>query len=140
MYKRRKKRLALKCIKWDQHSWLTSQLLKNSFPSNIYWLTVWKKEWSFAQALLFVRITWIVFITLNTQKVNEVAQSCLTLCNPMDCSLPGSSIHGIFQARMLEWVAISFSKKWKLLSPVQLFVTPWAIQSLEFSRPEYWSG
>ena len=39
-----------------------------------------------------------------------VAQSCLTLCNPMDCSLPGSSVHGIFQARILEWVAISFSR------------------------------
>ena len=37
------------------------------------------------------------------------AQSCLTLCNPMDCSLPGSSICGIFQARILEWVAISYS-------------------------------
>ena len=36
-------------------------------------------------------------------------QSCLTLCEPMDCSPPGSSIHGIFQARILEWVAISFS-------------------------------
>ena len=41
---------------------------------------------------------------------NEVAQSCLTLCDPLDCSLPGSSIHGIFQARILEWVAISFSR------------------------------
>ena len=40
---------------------------------------------------------------------SEVAQSCPTLCNPMDCSLPGSSVHGIFQARVLEWVAISFS-------------------------------
>ena len=40
---------------------------------------------------------------------SEVAQLCLTLCNPMDYSLPGSSIHGIFQARVLEWVAISFS-------------------------------
>ena len=39
-----------------------------------------------------------------------VAQSCLTLCNPMDCSLPGSSVHGIFQARILEWVAIPFSR------------------------------
>ena len=36
-------------------------------------------------------------------------QSCLTLCNPMDCNPPGSSVHGIFQARILEWVAISFS-------------------------------
>ena len=37
-------------------------------------------------------------------------QSCLTLTDPIDCSLPGSSIHGIFQARVLEWVAISFSR------------------------------
>ena len=41
----------------------------------------------------------------------EVAQSCLTLCKPMDCSLPGSTIHEIFQARILEWVAISFSRR-----------------------------
>jgi len=40
---------------------------------------------------------------------SEVAQSCPTLSDPMDCSLPGSSIHGIFQARVLEWVAIAFS-------------------------------
>ena len=40
----------------------------------------------------------------------EVAQSCLTLCNPIDCSLPGSSVHGILQARIMEWVAISFSR------------------------------
>ena len=40
---------------------------------------------------------------------SEVAQSCLTLCDPMDCSLPGSSVHGIFQARVLEWGAIAFS-------------------------------
>ena len=39
----------------------------------------------------------------------EVAQSCPTLCDTTDCNLPGSSIHGIFQARVLEWVAISFS-------------------------------
>ena len=41
---------------------------------------------------------------------SEVAQSCPTLCDPMDCSLPGSSVHGIFQARVLEWIAISFSR------------------------------
>ena len=41
---------------------------------------------------------------------SEVAQSCPTLWDPMHCSLPGSSIHGIFKARILEWVAISFSK------------------------------
>ena len=41
--------------------------------------------------------------------MNEVAQSCPTFCDPMDCSLPGSSIHGIFQARVLECGAIAFS-------------------------------
>ena len=41
---------------------------------------------------------------------SEVAQSCLTLCDPIDCSLSGSSVHGIFQARVLEWIAISFSR------------------------------
>ena len=41
---------------------------------------------------------------------SEVAQSCLTLCDPTDCSLPGSSVSGIFQTRVLEWVAISFSR------------------------------
>ena len=46
----------------------------------------------------------------NQQSESEVPQSCLTLCNPVDSSPPGSSIHGIFQARMLEWVAISFSR------------------------------
>ena len=44
------------------------------------------------------------------RKESEVAQSCPTLCNPVDCSLPGSSVHGILQARILEWVAISFSR------------------------------
>ena len=50
--------------------------------------------------------------TLHTSKLlseSEVAQSCLTLCDPVDCSSPGSSVHGVLQARKLEWVAISFS-------------------------------
>ena len=46
----------------------------------------------------------------NERSESEVAQSCLTLCNPMDCSLPGSSVHRIFKARILEWVAISSSR------------------------------
>ena len=41
----------------------------------------------------------------------NLVQSCLTLCDPMDCSLPGSSVHGSFQARVLEWGAIAFSKE-----------------------------
>ena len=52
-------------------------------------------------------------VTFHDRKVkseSEVAQLCPTLCDPMDCSLPGSSIHRIFQAKVLEWVAISFSR------------------------------
>ena len=41
---------------------------------------------------------------------SEVAQLCPTLCDPMDCSLPGSFVHGLFQAKVQEWVAISFSR------------------------------
>ena len=84
--------------------------------------------------------------TYNTWKwkwSHLVAQSCLTLCNPMDYSLPGSSVHGIFQAIVLEWIAISFSRgssqprdrtrasrivqfsSVQSLSHVWFFATPW---------------
>ena len=78
-------------------------------------------------------------------------QSCLTLCDPIDGSPPGSPVPGILQARTLEWVAISFSNvrkgkaKVKSLSRVQLWATPWtaahqAPPSMGFSRQEDWSG
>ena len=47
---------------------------------------------------------------MKVKSESEVAQSCPTLSDPMDCGLPGSSVHGIFQARVLEWGAIAFSK------------------------------
>ena len=47
---------------------------------------------------------------MKVKSESEVAQSCSTLSDPMDCSLPGSSAHGIFQARVLEWGAIAFSR------------------------------
>ena len=47
---------------------------------------------------------------MKVKSESEVAQSCPTLSDPMDCSLPGSSVHGIFQARILEWGAIAFSR------------------------------
>ena len=49
-------------------------------------------------------------VVKESESESEVAQSCLTLCDPTDCSLPGSSLHGILQARVLEWVALSFSR------------------------------
>ena len=92
------------------------------------------------------------------EKVNWVAaaaakslQSCPTLCDLIDGSPPGSPVHGILQARTLEWVAISFSNAWKWkvkvksFSRAQLLVTPWtaayqASPPMGFSRQEYWSG
>ena len=50
------------------------------------------------------------YLPVYTHRRSKVAQLCEILCDPMDCSLPGSSVHGIFQARVLEWVAISFSR------------------------------
>ena len=49
-------------------------------------------------------------VTYKCESESDVAQSCPTLCDPMDCNLPGFSIHGIFQARVLECIAISFSR------------------------------
>ena len=51
---------------------------------------------------------WTIALISHASKIrqSQIAQSCLTLCNPMDCSLPGSSVHRIFKARILEWVAI----------------------------------
>ena len=51
---------------------------------------------------------------MKVKRKSEVAQSCLTLSDPMDHSLPGSSVHGIFQTRVLEWAAIAFSKPFEL--------------------------
>ena len=78
-------------------------------------------------------------------------QSCLTLCDPIDGSPPGSPVPGILQARTLEWVAIAFSNAWKWkvkvksLSRIRPSAIPWtaafqAPLSMGFSRQEYWSG
>ena len=57
---------------------------------------------------------------IKVKSESEVTQSCLTLSNPMDCSPPGPSVHGIFQARVLEWVAIAFSPLCEQVSSKQL--------------------
>ena len=78
-------------------------------------------------------------------------QSCPILCDPIDSSPPGSPVPGILQARVLEWVAISFSNAWKWkvkvksLSCVRLLAIPWTVAyqaplSMGLSRQEYWSG
>ena len=103
---------------------------------------------------------------MKVKSESEVAQLCRTLSDPMDCSLLGSSIHGIFQARVLEWGAIAFSQGGSreplcllflkscgeihitsmcVLSHVRLYATPWAVAhqaplSVGFPRQEYWNG
>ena len=88
---------------------------------------------------------------MKVKSQSEVTQSCPTLSDPMNCNPPGCSVHGIFQARVLEWGAIAFSTKQVLLllpsrfSRVRLCATPWiaayqASPSMGFSRQEHWSG
>ena len=77
----------------------------------------------------------------NAAAAAKSLQSCLTLCDPIDGSPPGSPIPRILQARTLEWVAISFSNAWKWkvkvksLSPVGFFVTPWTVA---YQAPHPW--
>ena len=75
---------------------------------------------------------------MKVKNESEIAQSCQTLSDPMDCSLPGSSVHGIFQARVLEWGAIAFFGPWLtsfLFLPRYYFseVTPFKWESPAFS-------
>ena len=91
-----------------------------------------------------------LLVLLAAVAASKSLQSCPTLCDPIDSSPPGFSVHGILQARTLEWVAISSSNAWKwkvkmkLLCRVRLLATPWtaayqAPPSMGFSRQEYWS-
>ena len=86
----------------------------------------------------------------ESESESEVAQACPAVCDPMDCSLPGSWVHGIFQATVLEWVAISFSKgssqprDQTQVSRIagRRYCKPVAHQaplSMGFPRQEYWS-
>ena len=81
----------------------------------IYWLCILQLYWIYPLSLLkpvISKIKPLDSLPEPTMKVKvKDAQWCPTLCDPMDCRLPGSSVHGIFQARILEWVAISFSRR-----------------------------
>ena len=84
---------------------------------------------------------------MKVKSESEVPQSCPTPSDPMDCSLPGSSVHGILQARVLEWGATAFSDLPvpSCFNHVGLFATLWTLAhhaplSMGFSRQEYWNG
>ena len=102
---------------------------------------------------MLILLDWLPpsFVYKHAAAAAKSLQSCPTLCNPIDSSPTGSPVPGILQARILEWVAISFSNAWKWkvkvksLSRVRLLATPWtaayqAPPSIGFSRQEYWSG
>ena len=87
------------------------RLLESMEPQNQYQTHMRKKQMRYAN------------YPPNREAVYlKVTQSCLTLCDPMDCSLPSSSVHGILQARVLEWVAISFSRGSS--RPIELAIFP----------------
>ena len=109
----------------------------------------WPKYWSFSFSispsneypeLISCRMDWLNLLAVQATLKSLAAaaaksrQSCLTLCDPIDGSPPGSSVPGILQARTLEWVAISFSNAWKWkvkvksLGCVPLLANPWTIR------------
>ena len=100
---------------------LTIRTLTHCFLVNNWWNSdLWGSWFPIPTANITAYGTTLLAVRLPTERLedhifvwcleSEVAQSCLTLCDLMDCSLPGSSVHEIFQARVLEWVAISFSR------------------------------
>ena len=80
-----------------------SRMQKGTGEGKGKWPIVWSQKISPYQDDTLV-------LPVQGMHVSSVAQSCLTLCNPMDCSPPGFSVHGIFQARILKWVAIAYSR------------------------------
>ena len=94
-------------------TWLSSSSSSSSSSSILHYLLGnLKPSWSFRNAKCYIlKVLYMLYeLMLLCISESEIAQSCLALCDPMDCSLPGSSIHGISQARILEWVAISSSR------------------------------
>ena len=88
---------------WSLSQWCMTHTVKN---------TCFENKSSLINLLvlpLICSLVWAWSLSLSSLGW-QVAQLSLTLCGPMDCSLPGSSTHGIFQARILEWAAISFSR------------------------------
>ena len=118
-------------------------LLKSSYYYTICKMLGILKHYTYiASRITFKRLTFSIYEgwTFSFSKWSEVAQSCLTLCSPMDCSLPGSSVHGIFQAIVLEWIAISFSSgssrprdRTRVSRIVDRRFTVWATREVSFS-------
>ena len=83
------------------------EIIHEKFPKINITSTAARKYCNKYTKLKYLQSEWY---SLMYESESEVAQSCPTLCDPVDCSPPGSSVHGVLQARILEWVAISFSR------------------------------
>ena len=108
--------------------------------SILAWRTPWMEApgglhspWGRKESDTTERLHFCFLQCMKVKSESEVTQFCLTLCNPMDCTPPGSSVHGISKARILEWVAISFSmesswpRDWTQVSCIAgRFFTIWA--------------
>ena len=117
---------------WESFCWISNNIFHTwfSYEGTIYVLHI--LHWAFFSPRIKPQIN-----------IVKVAQSCPTLCNPMDCSLLGISVHGILQAKIMEWAAISFSKgssqprdQPQVSSSAGVFFTIWATREAQ----EYWSG
>ena len=132
------------CSKWKSLSRIRKRrwsqpIIDTYFPGNIH---------------IHICVCVHIYIHIHMLAAAAAAKSlqlCLTLCNPIDGSPPGSPVPGILQARTLEWVAIFFSNAWKWkvkvksFSHIWLLATSWtaahqAPPSMGFSRQEHWSG
>ena len=85
-------------------------LLLSRFSRVRLCVTPWTATYQASPSMGFSRQEHFLLQCMKVESESEVAQSCLTLSDPMDCSPPGSSIHGIFWATVLEWGAIAFSQ------------------------------
>ena len=114
----------------------------------VFWMLSFKPSFSLSCFTFIKRLFSSFSLSACVAAAAKSLQSCLTLCDPIDGSPPGSLFPGILQARTLEWVAISFSNSWKWkvkvksLSHARLLATPWtaayqAPLSMGFSRQEY---
>ena len=135
-------------ILWKLDNWIYSLRISNFWSRNFNW------NYSLLSKYFLWRIINLDNMILTFEATAAAAKSlqlCLTLCDPIDGSPPGSPVPRILQARTLEWVAIAFSNAWKWkvkvksLSRVPLLATPWTAAyqpplSMGFSRQEYWSG
>ena len=96
---------------WGRHSTSGSHGTVRSITAFVFITTYMPVVVNFTRSRTILRSVMYLHVQkLIGESWSEVAQSCPTLCDTMDCSLPGSSAHGIFQATALEWSAISFAK------------------------------